>query len=220
MEKGDDTMKWKPVVDYEGLYEVSDNGDVRSVDRYIKTDIRHVKTRLIKGKTLYQNTKRSGYKTVDLCKNGKVKTTLVHRVVAEAFIPNPDGLRFVNHKDSNRANNAADNLEWVTSSENRKHGIEQGFVRFKAKPILCKETGMIFERARFAAEWVKTNYPDRSKGTLRITTQNIITACKGRTPRAYGFTWVYHEGSTTIPKGSRNKRSEMGDPLKKGEDIV
>ena len=173
-------MSWKPVNGYEGLYEVSDSGEVRSCDRYIKTDIRHVKSRLIKGRILYQNPKSTGYKTVDLCKDGKVKTTLVHRLVAEAFLPNPDGLRFVNHKDSNRANNAVRNLEWV------------------------KET-----------------YPDRINGTMRVAAHNIASACKGRTPKAYGFTWIYHEGSTTILKGSRGKRSEMGDPSNiEGEDIV
>lgn len=213
-------MEWKTVAGYEGLYEVSDSGEVRSCDRYIKTEILHVKSRLIKGKVLAQNTKRNGYKTVDLCKDGKVTTMLVHRLVAETFLPNPAGLRFVNHKDSNRANNRAENLEWVTSSENRRHGMAHGFVGYKAKPILCEETGMVFERPLLAAEWVKEKHPDRINGTVRIAAQNIRSACKGRTPRAYGFTWIYHEGSTTIPEGSRDKRPEMGDPLKKGEDIV
>ncbi len=205
-------MAWKPVKGYEGLYEVSDLGDVRSIDRYIKTEIRHVTSRLIKGKILFQNLKNNGYLTVDLCKDGKVTTTAVHRIVANAFIPNPDGLRFVNHKDSDRSNNAADNLEWVTSSENRKHGISQGYVTFNAKSIICKETGMIFERPMLAAEWIKAQYPDRINGTMRVAAHNIGSACKGRTPKAYGFTWEYHEGSTTIPKGSRAKRPEMGDP--------
>lgn len=213
-------MSWKPVNGYEGLYEVSEGGEVRSCDRYIKANIRHVKSRLIKGKTLFQNLKSNGYKTVDLCKDGKVKTTLVHRIVAEAFLPNPDGLRFVNHKDSDRTNNAVSNLEWVTSSENRKHGMEKGFVTFKARKILCKETGRIFERPLLAAEWVKETYPDRINGTMRVAAHNISSACKGRTPKAYGFTWIYHEGSTTIPEGSRAKRPEMGDPSQEGEDIV
>ena len=213
-------MEWKAVKEYEGLYEVSDSGEVRSCDRYIKTDIRNVKSRLIKGKVLTQNTKRNGYKTVDLCKNGKVTTTLVHRMVAEAFLPNPDRLHFVNHKDSNRANNTTSNLEWVTSSDNRKHGIQHGLVTFEARSILCDETGVEFERPLLAAQWVKDHYPDRINGSLRVAAQNIRSACKGRTPKAYGFTWIYHEGSTTIPKGSRVKRPEMGDPLQKGEDIV
>ena len=213
-------MIWEPVKGYEGLYEVSEHGHVRSCARYIKTNIRHVETRLIYGRILKQSQKRNGYKTVDLCKEGKVKTTLVHRIVADAFCPNPHGYRFVNHIDSNRANNDSLNLEWVTSSENRKHGIDKGNVTFVAKPIKCIENSLVFERPQHAAEWIKANYPDRINGKIRVAASNIRNACKGRTPKAYGFTWKYHEGSTTIPEGSRAKRPEMGDPAQAGEDIV
>lgn len=213
-------MIWESVKGYEGLYEVSEHGVIRSCSRYIKTNIRHVKERLIEGKVLKQGTKRNGYKTVDLCKEGKVKTTLVHRIVAEAFCPNPKGYRFVNHIDSNRENNDSINLEWVSSSANRKHGIEHGNVTFPAKAIICVENGMTFERPQRAAEWVKTNYPDRINGKIRVAAHNISAARKGLKHTAYGFTWQYHEGSTTIPKGSRDKRPEMGDPAQAGEDIV
>ena len=213
-------MMWKPVTGYEGLYEVSDIGEIRSCDRYIKTDIRHVKSRLIKGKTLFQNKKRNGYLTVDLSKEGKVKTTLVHRIVAEAYLPNPDGLHFVNHKDSNRTNNAVSNLEWVTSSENRLHGMEYGNVTFRKKAVLCIENGTIFESPVNAVDWIIKNYPGRVCGELKTAAGNIRSACKGFRNNAYGFTWEYHEGSTTIPKGSRAKRLEMGDPAQAGEDIV
>ena len=213
-------MIWEPVQGYEGLYEVSEHGVIRSCARYIKTDIRHVDTRLIEGRFLKQNTKSNGYKTVDLCKEGKVKTMLVHRIVATAFCPNPKGYRFVNHIDSNRANNDSCNLEWVSSSENRMHGIKQGNVTFPERTILCVESGEMFSRPLHAVNWVVKNYPDRINGKLKVAAHNIREACKGRTPRAYGFTWQYLEGSTTIPEGSRAKRPEMGDPAQAGEDIV
>lgn len=213
-------MIWEPIKGYEGLYEVSEHGVIRSCARYIKTNIRHVETRLIEGRFLKQSTKRNGYKTVDLCKDGKVKTVLVHRIVATAFCPNPHGHRFVNHIDSNRANNESLNLEWVSSSENRMHGIEHGNVTFAAKPILCIENGIVFERPQRAAEWIKANHPERINGSIRVAAQNIRSACKGLKHTAYGFTWEYHEGSTTIPEGSRAKRPEMGDPSQEGEDIV
>lgn len=213
-------MIWEPIEGYEGLYEVSEHGVVRSCARYVKTNIRHVEERLIEGRFLKQNTKRNGYKTVDLCKDGKVKTVLVHRIVAKAFCPNPHGYRFVNHIDSNRANNDSLNLEWVSSSANRMHGITQGYVTFQAKPITCVDNGMVFERPQHAAEWVKANYSDRINGSIRVAAQNIRSACKGLKHTAYGFTWEYHEGSTTIPEGSRAKRPEMGDPSQEGEDIV
>ena len=211
---------WKPIKGYEGLYEVSDSGEIRSCPRYIKTGIRNVNKRLIKGRILRQNTKRTGYKTVDLCKDGKAITTQVHRVVAEAFCPNPKKLHFVNHIDSNRTNNKASNLEWVTSSENRMHGMVQGNVTFLEKSILCIENGEVFKRPQHAAEWIKANYPERINGKIRVAAQNIRAASKGIKHSAYGFTWKYPEGSTTIPKGSRAKRPEMGDPAKAGEDIV
>lgn len=214
---------WKPIAGYEGLYEVSDFGNVRSVDRYINTDIRHVSERLIKGRQLKTNLKRNGYLTVDLSKGCKIKTTLIHRLVAETFIPNPNGLRFVNHKDSNRKNNRADNLEWVTSSENRLHGMKNGNVTFKGAQIMCVEKKKVFDRALLAAEWVAKKHPGRINGGLRVAAQNIRACCKGNKHTAYGFTWQYHEGSTTIPKGSTPKRVEMGSTLPDhagGKDIV
>ena len=214
-------MTWKPIKGYEHLYEVSDLGEIRSLDRRIKTNILHSTSRVIKGKPIKLNKKRNGYLTADLSKEGKVTTTLVHRLVAEAFIPNPKNLRFVNHIDSDRTNNRADNLEWVTSSENRKHGIEFGNVVFRqTRPVICVDTGQVFEQAKIAAFWLIEQHPERTQGKPSVVAANIRTACKGRTPKAYGFTWKYHEGSTTIPKGSRAKRPEMGASVKADEDIV
>lgn len=198
--------RWKPIKGYEGLYEVSDQGNVRSIDRYCKTNIRHVKQRLIKGKILKRNLKRNGYYTVDLSKDGKVKTTLIHRLVAETFIDNPNGLKCVNHIDSNRKNNNLTNLEWVTSSENRLHGIKQGNVVFKqTKQVLCVEENRVFEQAKIAALWILEKHPDRTKAKKQVIAQNIRGCCQGRTPKAYGFTWKYHKGSTTISRESTLK---------------
>lgn len=213
--------RWKPISGYEGLYEVSDKGNVRSVDRYIDAKIKHVKKRLIKGVVLKKNKKRNGYFTVDLCKNGVVKTTLIHRLVANAFVENDRGCKYVNHIDSNRENNNASNLEWVTSRENRMHGIDSGNVVFRqTKAVKCVENGKVFEQAKIAAKWLIDNYPNRSSGKIIVIAQNIRRACNGGTPKAYGFTWKYHKGSTTIPKGSTRKRVEMGSASKEDEDIV
>lgn len=197
---------WKPIKGYEKLYEVSNKGNVRSVDRYCKTNIKNVNKRLIKGKILNKNLKRNGYYTVDLSKDGKVKTTLIHRLVAETFIDNSKGLKYVNHIDSNRKNNDCSNLEWVTSSENRIHGIKKGNVIFRqTKNVFCVEENIVFEQAKIAALWIIENYPERTNGKKKVIAGNIRNCCLERTPKAYGFTWEYHKGSTTISKESTLK---------------
>ena len=94
---------WKDIKDYEGVYEVSNFGGVRN--KINKTN-------------KHQSNNGHGYIAVNLWKNNKGKTKYVHRLVAQAFIPNPDNKREVHHKDSNRSNNNVNNLAWVTSKEN------------------------------------------------------------------------------------------------------
>lgn len=101
---------WLSVKGYEGLYEVSDLGNVRRVG----------------GKFLSPKPGKLGYKIVSLHMNGYSKKYLVHRLVAEAFIPNPEDKSYVNHLDGNKTNNRVDNLEWATPSENIQHAYDNG----------------------------------------------------------------------------------------------
>ena len=105
--------RWKSVQGYEGLYEVSDLGRVRSLKRATT-----------RGIVLKLKESKRGYVVVCLCKGNKRSTISVHRLVASAFIPNPYGKREVNHIDGNRSNNNASNLEWVTRSENERHAYQ------------------------------------------------------------------------------------------------
>ena len=107
--------RWLSVVGFEGFYAVSENGVVKSLDRYFQNQgtTHHKKERLLK-----QNTNHTGHKVVVLCKDGKTYPRFVHRLVAEAFIPNPDNKPVVDHIDTNPSNNSVDNLRWVTTREN------------------------------------------------------------------------------------------------------
>lgn len=100
---------WKPVPGFEGLYMVSQLGGVYST---------RSRRRLSPTKT--------GYAIVTLYKDGKSTSRAVHRLVAEAFLPNPDNLQIVNHKDGNKQNNRLENLEWCTQKENVAHAIKMG----------------------------------------------------------------------------------------------
>lgn len=107
--------EWRPVKGYEGLYEVSNMGRVKS--------LHYGKSRILK-----QITNTNGYMAVDLHKDGTRSPKRVHRLVATAFIPNPHNKPEVNHKDGNKKNNTVDNLEWCTSSYNTKHAYRNGLV--------------------------------------------------------------------------------------------
>lgn len=106
---------WKPVVGYDGFYEVSNLGQIRSLDRVDK------KKRFWKGRILKQYP-RKGYLHVNLSVNGERNSVAVHRVVAEAFLLNPKNKPQVNHIDENKANNVVSNLEFCTACENVNHG--------------------------------------------------------------------------------------------------
>lgn len=115
---------WKSVVGYEGYYEVSSLGNVRSVERIIVKSNGVAQPRSARPMAKTLNT--DGYLTVKLSKDGKSERIAVHRLVALAFIPNPDGLSDVNHIDFDRTNSRMDNLEWVSHKENVHYTIEAG----------------------------------------------------------------------------------------------
>jgi hypothetical protein len=118
-------MNFLPVKGYEGNYEVSDTGEVRSIDRTIQCHNGVTLTR--KGLVLKQNPhKDTSYFLVSLWKGNVGSSFYVHRLVAETFLPNKDFLPEVNPKDGNRQNNSVSNLEWVTSLENKLHAIQTG----------------------------------------------------------------------------------------------
>lgn len=157
--------EWRDVPGYEGLYEVSDQGRVRR-----------------NGKILKPQTERWGYLHVFLSKNGIQKWGKVHRLVASAFLPNPQNLPQVNHKDEDKTNNAVSNLEWCDGKYNANYGTRNERV---SKPVLQ------FDRdGNFIREWPSASKVEEETG---IYQQNISRCCLGRYgfKTAGGFVWRY-----------------------------
>ncbi|MCL1654247.1 NUMOD4 motif-containing HNH endonuclease [Elizabethkingia miricola] len=123
---------WKPVVGYEGSYEISNLGRVRSLDRIV---MRGLSKMPIKGCNITVFTNHCGYRKASLAKvkEGKKskKAYFIHRLIANAFIPNPQNKPFVNHIDGVKLNNSIENLEWVNGSENIQHAYNTGLKEAK-----------------------------------------------------------------------------------------
>lgn len=134
-----ESVIWKPVRGYEDRYMVSNDGRVKSLDIYVNSG---VGKRLSKGRIKPQRKNNRGYVCVGLCKDNYTHTHLVHRLVAEAFIPNTDNKPQVNHIDGDLNNNRADNLEWVTDNENKAHSsiAVGGTQRPKKAVVVTKKT--------------------------------------------------------------------------------
>lgn len=192
------TETWKDVKGYEGAYQVSNLGNVRSLDR--STEVRkgnNTYTLVLKGKVLQPLVRNHGYLGVQLfdrlqATNARgMRTVSIHRLVAEAFVPNPDGLPEVNHKDEDKTNNRADNLEWMNHIENTRYGTavqrrtDKEINGKKSKPI-CQYT----LDGKLVAEYPSLNEVGRSTG-LGI---GNISRCANGSPQyrhAYGYLWVW-----------------------------
>ena len=131
--------KWSSVVGYEDYYEVSNFGQVRSRDRIVSRSGKRGDM-LVKGKLLTPHINPKGYLRLQLSCDGSPKSFLVHRLVAESFIPNPDNKPEVNHINGNKKDNRVSNLEWSTSSENQKHAYDTGLKHPVLKyVVICEE---------------------------------------------------------------------------------
>ena len=133
--------EWRPVKGYDGLYEISNLARVRSVDtiKEFKTQLGNPATCRCYGKVLKQNLTNSGYYFVLLTNHKNKKTCYIHRMVAEAFIPNPDNLPVVNHKDECKTNNLPDNLEWCTMEYNTNYGTSMKRVSEKMSSRIVEQ---------------------------------------------------------------------------------
>lgn len=164
---------WKEILGFDILYEVSNLGRVRT--RYFKERGYTFEYRFLKPVD-----NGNGYLRFNWKLNGKQKTVYLHKLVATAFVENPNGYKEVNHLDENKKNNYADNLQWVSHVENCNHGTRNKRVAEKtSKSILCVETGIKYKSVSEAAHYM---------GIVKTAISNCLN---GRSNTAAGYHWGY-----------------------------
>lgn len=167
---------WLPINNYEGFYEVSDTGLVRSVDRISRH--KHI----IKGRMLKATPTSRGYLGVSLSKNDIKKTFSVHQLVANAFIDNPDNKAQVNHKDENKLNNNVTNLEWVTCAENLSYGT-------RTKRAVVKTYHPVVSVHKSGFMRLFKSQTEASK-RLNISLGNLNNVLSGRRKQSKGYKFI------------------------------
>lgn len=185
---------WKPVKGFEGLYEVSNYGRVISHHKYAG-----VENRVMKFKE-----DKNGYLKVKLCDNGKHKQLFAHRIVAEAFIDNPNNYPMINHKDENKKNNFVENLEWCDSQYNNTYGhrLEIAMPKTHAKWSYTerarKQMSEVGKRHRKRCAAYKDNVLVKEFNStveagrfFNTVATNISRCCASEKGTAKGYTWKY-----------------------------
>lgn len=174
---------WKDIKGFEGLYQVSNLGRVRSVDRFV--GYKHKGTqRMYKGRILKQLTRTNGYLYVSLSNEGMKKQKNIHRLVAETFLPNPSKLPIINHIDENKKNNMVSNLEWCTCIYNTNYGNGRKKQAESQQKIVLQydRNGNLLNQ-----------YPSVTIAALKngYNFKTISQCCRGRTKSAYNYIWRY-----------------------------
>lgn len=180
---------WKDVVGYEGRYQVSNQGRVKSLDSV--DSIGRAKT----GKVISVKRNNRGYVQVHLHRDGKCAMKLMHRIVAEAFIDNPNGYDQVNHINENKADNQVENLEWCTNMYNRHHGsgIERMARNRDYKLVVAnvnKAIAQIDKMGNTVNIWKNISEAKRHTG---VNDTSISFCCRGKQRTAGGYFWRYAE---------------------------
>lgn len=181
---------WKDIKGYEGCYQISTWGRVRSLDRFIKCKLSHTGRCIKKGKLLSIGYNKDGYIQYFLSKNSCTKTNLVHRLVAEAFVPNPNNFPEVNHKDEDKTNNRVDNLEWCTREYNVNYGTMIERVKKANTNGKCSK---ILYQYNLNGNLIKV-WPSVSEaGRNGFNRTAILNVCSGLSQTHKKFIWSYKE---------------------------
>lgn len=180
---------WKDIHGYEGLYQVSNLGRVKSLPRTVVTC--NGFPRHCKGYVLAQTKSPKGYMLVALQKNSTSTTTSVHRLVAQLFIANPNNFPCVNHKDENKQNNIAENLEWCSYKYNSNYGTRtERYIKSKSRKVVkLSKTGdkiCVYDSAICAAKSIANKNLHSQAGHIR-------DVCNGVYETSGGYKWKYYE---------------------------
>ena len=172
---------WKDIPGYEGLYQVSNLGNIKNINRCFND--KKGRKYIVKEIICKPSIDTSGYRQIVLTKNKNRKSHKVHRLVAMAFIPNPNSLPQINHKDENKQNNNVDNLEWCTQEYNCQYGTRpyRCAVHFNHKVKQYFNGKEINEYSSLKEASKKTN----------IKYQGISKCCRNKQKTAGGYEWKY-----------------------------
>lgn len=184
---------WRDIAGYEGRYQISNLGNVKSLEREVRIGTGY---RIIPEKLLKQQKQCSGYMRVGLRCNGEQspQTKLVHRLVAEAFIDNTLNLPVVNHKDEDKTNNFVGNLEWSTVLDNNLYG--EGYKhRSKNSSLhaITNQSKAVLQYTK-SGDFVAEYYSEMEAARQNMCKQSGISeCCNGKQKTAYGYIWKYKE---------------------------
>ena len=198
-----DNEVWKPYPDYPWI-EGSSLGRVRTLDRYVRN--KNGK-RIVKGRILKQHHTNRGYMDVQLTVNGKRVHILVHRLVAQTFIPNPDNFTEVNHKDGNRTKNCVSNLEWCTHEYNMQYKEKYGVSAAEAlgRPVYAVNLNTL------EVSW----FPSQSEASQKLSVNdgNLNSVLKGRYKQTGGY-WFTYADENAVEATKQKFGSEVADKVK------
>ena len=177
---------------YEGLYQVSSLGRVKALKREVNCGLKNIKSATKRERILKQSKNTQDYYFVNLCRNNIYQIKTIHRLVAEAFIPNINNLEQVNHIDGNKHNNKVNNLEWCTRKHNIREAwrlglVKQGKGKDHPESIAVNQYDL---KGSFIRRWDSMMDIQREKGFLNVC---ICNCCKGKQKTSYGYIWKYAE---------------------------
>lgn len=187
---------WKDIPSYEGYYQASNLGKIKSLKRIIMR--KDGKPYLQKEQLLKPGRNRKGYLHCNLTKNFKQTNISVHRLVAITFIDNPNNLPQINHIDGNKENNSVDNLEWISNYDNMQHSIITGIRNVKKitdnlKKVNSRKVNQYDLDGNFIKAWDSIKDIQME---LKIPNQNISKVCQGKRKKAHNYIFKYADVET------------------------